>query len=81
MRQTFKHIVADDLVVSMESMQVPCLLLWGEYDVIVPVSIAKRMQEVIPNATLKVIPEADHGVPFKQSDIFASYVEGFLKTL
>ena len=81
MRQTFKHIVTDDLVSSMESMQAPCLLLWGEYDVIVPVSIAKRMQEVIPSATLKVIPEADHGVPFKQPDIFSSYVEGFLKTL
>lgn len=81
MRQTFKNVVADDLVASMESLQIPCLLLWGEYDVIVPVAIAQRMQEVIPRATLKVIPEADHGVPFKQARVFAQYAGTFLKNV
>lgn len=78
MRQTFKNIIQEDLVVPMESLQAPCLLLWGEFDVVVPVAIAQRMQEVIPNATLKVIPEADHGVPFKQTNVFAKYLDNFL---
>ncbi len=78
MRDTFKHVVQDNLVSAMESVRVPCLLLWGEYDVIVPVAIARRMQEVIAGAILKVIPEVDHGVPFKEPAVFSGYVEQFL---
>lgn len=80
MRETFKHIVQDSLVRAMESVRVPCLLLWGEYDVIVPEAIARRMCDVIPTATLKVIPEVDHGVPFKEPDVFSTYVKEFLNT-
>lgn len=79
MRQTFKNIVRDDLLPAMESVSVPCLLLWGEFDVMVPLIIGQRMQQAIPNATIKVIPESDHSVPFKQPDIFASYVVAFLE--
>jgi len=81
MRETFKYIVQDNLVGAMESIRVPCLLLWGEYDVIVPVAIARKMQEVIFGATLKIIPETDHGVPFKEPEIFTQYVERFLKKI
>lgn len=78
MRETFKHVVNDDLVVPMQSVTMPCLLLWGEYDVIVPVSIMHRMAEVIPTARTKVVAEADHGIPFKNPDVFVSYVRVFL---
>ncbi len=79
MRETFKRIVQEDLVASMEVVDIPTLLLWGEYDIIVPVSIAERMHQVIAGSELIVIPEADHGVPFKQPEVFASYVKRFLK--
>jgi len=79
MRQTFKNIVQDNLVSAMESVRVPCLLLWGEYDVIVPVTIARRMQEAIMHAKLTIIPEKDHGVPFKDADVFAQYADGFIR--
>ncbi len=78
MRQTFKNIVRDDLTVAMEEMAVPCLLVWGEFDSIVPLPIAKRMEETIPNAVLKVIPEADHAIPFKDPKLFTLYIKDFL---
>lgn len=81
MRQTFKHVVSDDLSEAMASIHIPCFLLWGEYDIIVPVSIARKMQEVLSQATLSIIPEQDHGVPFKKPDIFAGYVIEFLRKL
>lgn len=81
MRETFKHIVKEDLVLSMEAVDIPTLLLWGEYDIIVPVSIAERMHRMIAGSELIVIPEADHGVPFKQPDVFASYVKRFIDKL
>lgn len=81
MRETFKQIVKEDLVTSMEAVDIPTLLLWGEYDIIVPVTIAERMHQVMAGSEFVVIPEADHGVPFKQPDVFASYVERFMKSL
>lgn len=81
MRETFKRIVREDLVKAMEVVDIPTLLLWGEYDIIVPFSIAERMHQVIAGSELIVIPEADHGVPFKQPEVFASYVKRFIDKL
>lgn len=78
MRETFKNVVADDLIVPMQSVVCPTLLLWGEYDLIVPLAICYRMAEVMPTAIVKVIAEADHGAPFKNSNIFVSYVRSFV---
>lgn len=81
MRQTFKNVVTDDLLVPMQKVAAPCLLLWGEYDVIVPIQIMYRMAEVIPTAVVKVIPESDHGVPFKNPEMFVNYLEVFLDSV
>lgn len=78
MKDTFKNVVKDDLVPAMESIKIPTLLLWGEYDLMVPVSIAQRMKQVIYKSELIVIPESDHGVPYKMPDEFATYVVNFL---
>lgn len=79
MRDIFKLIVQEELVTSMQAVSVPCLLLWGEYDIITPASIAHRMKEVMPNVELKIIPESDHGVSYKHSEVFARYIDQFLK--
>jgi len=81
MRDTFKQIVKEDLVRAMEAVDIPTLLLWGEYDIIVPVAIAESMHRLIAGSELIVIPEADHGVPFKQPEVFTSYVKRFLKEI
>lgn len=79
MRQTFKYIVQDELTTAMSKVTIPCLLVWGEFDAIVPLPIAERMQEAIPNAQLKVIPESDHAVPFKEPELFTSYIADFFR--
>lgn len=81
MRDTFKHIVREDLVLAMRSVAAPCLLVWGQDDRITPVWIAKKMQTVVPHSTLVIIPGYDHGVPFKHPDIFVRYISEFLNRL
>ena len=78
MRQTFKNIVTEKLLNDMEHVRIPCLLLWGANDIIVPVEIARRMKQVIHKSDLILIDNADHGVPFKEPAIFADRVETFL---
>ncbi len=81
MRGTFKRIVAEDLTISMRSVTVPCLLLWGKADTIVPISVAYKMKEAIPGAKLEIIEESDHGVPYRNPKVFADHVETFLRAI
>ncbi|MBI2611415.1 alpha/beta hydrolase [Candidatus Gottesmanbacteria bacterium] len=78
MRDTFKNIVKEELVDYMAQIKVPTLLIWGENDLIVPVSIAKKMSKVIPNAKLTVIPDARHGAPWTHPKEFVESVIKFL---
>lgn len=80
MRQTFKYVVADDLRAAMASIAVPCHLIWGEQDMIVPLSVAERMKAIIPRATLTVLPNADHGVPFHQPEVFFLAIRNLLES-
>jgi pimeloyl-ACP methyl ester carboxylesterase len=81
MRETFKHIVQEDLVSSMKAVVVPCALVWGSEDRITPVWIAHRMKEEIAHSHLIIIPDADHGVSFKQPQRFLHAIKSFLKTI
>lgn len=81
MRETFKRIVQEELVTSMEKVRVPTLLVWGESDVIVPVSVAERMKKVIRGAKLLVLPQEGHNVPFKNPSLFTATVLPWLQSL
>lgn len=80
MRQTFKYIVSDDLTSAMRAVAVPCLLVWGALDTIVPVAIAEKMRDTINGSRLIIMPERTHGVPFQQPDEFVEKVLKFLHT-
>lgn len=81
MRDIFKKIVQEDLVVPMKSVHVPCALLWGESDRITPLWIAEKMKEYIKNSSLTVFSGADHGVSYKQPELFASKVHTILAAI
>ncbi len=78
MRDTFKIIVQEDLMPCLRRVMVPCVLAWGANDRITPLWIAQKMKEIIPQANLVVIPDADHGVSYKQPEIFFSAIRKFL---
>jgi len=81
MRQTFKNVVQEPLIEDMKHVTVPTLLLWGEDDGIVPLTIAKRMQSVIKTSQLLIVPNSDHGVPYKFPQEFAVCVDEFVQKL
>lgn len=81
MRETFKRIVAEDLVDCMAAVSIPTLLVWGELDIIIPPSIAQRMHRAIEGSQLVIIPDSDHGVSFKEPEKFVPYVTRFLESL
>lgn len=81
MKETFKNIVGESLVPYMETVHIPTLLVWGEGDIITPLWIARKMKEKIKNARLIVIPQSDHGVSYKQPEIFTEKIYDFVRSL
>lgn len=62
MRQTFKNIIIENLYTYMKNLTVPCLLLWGETDQLVPKHIALRMHATIPHSRLIIMPRTNHAI-------------------
>jgi pimeloyl-ACP methyl ester carboxylesterase len=81
MRETFKNIVQEKLETPMKANTAPTLLLWGENDYITPTRIPKQMHAVMPHAKFTIVPNADHGLPYKQPQVFAKYVQSFIQSL
>jgi pimeloyl-ACP methyl ester carboxylesterase len=78
MRKTFKLIIREDLVKSMENLRVPVALVWGERDTIVPVSIAYRMNKVISGSKLTIIKNTTHKLPYENYREFYQAIKIFL---
>lgn len=60
MRAIMSRVVNEDLKHLMPSIKAPVLLIWGEKDTATPLSDAKTMQKLIPDAGLVSYPEAGH---------------------
>ncbi len=55
----------------------PTLLIWGERDAVLPVSIASRALSLIPGASLRTV-EAGHAPPIEHPEAFTSELLEFL---
>lgn len=60
MRATLVKVVNEDLEPLMHLVKCPTLLIWGDKDTATPLSDAKRMEELIPDAGLVVCEGAGH---------------------
>ena len=55
----------------------PTLLIWGELDVRSPLSVARELEQAIPDAKLVVIPEAGHVSNLERPELFNTAVREF----
>jgi pimeloyl-ACP methyl ester carboxylesterase len=56
----------------------PTLVLWGAEDRLIPAAYAARWAELLPRATVEIIPEAGHMLPYERAEVFAAAVSRFL---
>lgn len=79
LREVFKRVVEKDLEPFLERVNVPTLLIWGENDKIIPLSVAKTLHSKIRHATLKVIPGASHFSYFEKEAEFLKIIKDYLR--
>lgn len=60
MRKIFVRVVNEDLTYLFPKVKVPALLIWGENDDATPLSDARLMEKLMPDAGLAVLKNAGH---------------------
>jgi pimeloyl-ACP methyl ester carboxylesterase len=60
---------------------VPTLLVWGELDVRSPLSVARQLEQAIPDTELVTIPGAGHISNLERPERFNDAVREFLHAL
>jgi len=60
MRKTLVSLVNSDISELLPNITSPTLLIWGSNDTAVPVSDAKKMEKLIPDAGLCVLEGCGH---------------------
>jgi len=63
LRQTARLIDLDELRIyidQLHSLNLPCLLIWGENDRVIPPEQGKRLQEILPMSTLNIVKRCGH---------------------
>ena len=79
---TAKQIVPDDidaLIAQYKTIRVPVLIVWGEEDEVVPLSVGKNFKRDIPGSELVILPKCGHMPPEEEPGETTRIVKEFLK--
>ena len=79
MRQTLVRVVNTDLTEEMPDVRMPVLLIWGDADTATPINDGKRMEKLMPEAGLAVIPGAGHFSFLDNPNHFNRILASFLR--
>ncbi len=69
----------DTLVARYPDIDLPVLLLWGRNDGVIPLEVAHRLHETLPNARLDVLERCGHLLPEEQPQAGISALRSFLE--
>lgn len=78
MRAILSKVVNEDLCHVMHDIKAPTLLIWGENDTATPLSDAKKMEKLIPDAGLVSFPNCGHYSFLDNPIQFAAVLRSFL---
>lgn len=67
-----------DISGELPRIECPALVVTGEHDVLMPSDSAERVRELMPKATVTMMKDVAHFLPFQAPDRFASMVTEFL---
>lgn len=75
LQKVFKNIIAENLKSYFQEIKVPTLLIWGENDHLVPLSIIHRVKKIRPDINLITVSNSKHNLPYKNAEKFFKAME------
>ncbi len=78
LRATWQVLNAD-ISPRLGMIQAPTLVVWGEYNKLLPLAMGRRLQSAIPGAQLAVIAEAGHNPMWERPADFNTVVLNFVQ--
>jgi len=70
-----------DLTGSLERIQCPVLLIWGDADPISPVAVGQFLHRQIPHAELHIVSQGQHDLAYVHAEHVAQLIQNFLTEL
>lgn len=80
MRRILSKVVNEDLTDRLAYIKAPTLLIWGENDTATPLTDAKKMERLIPDAGLVSFPGCGHYSFLDNQGQFAAVLRSFLSS-
>ena len=71
----------DDATALLSQIDLPALLLAGQYDVISTPDEMRSIAEQIPGAQFQIVPEAGHLAPLERPDLVNRMIDEFLASV
>lgn len=75
-----RGVLADDVREKLARIGSPTLIVWGEQDLLMPVSVGQVLHEAIPGSQFVVLPGAGHHVTAEAAAAFDRLVLDFLSS-
>ena len=70
-----------DLTGSLERIQCPVLLIWGDADPISPVAVGQSLHRQIPHAELHIVSQGQHDLAYVHAEHVTQLIQNFLAKL
>lgn len=64
----------------LAELEIPVLLLWGEDDIVQPVEVAYRLDQILHRSVLALVPSCGNDLPEQEPDVTGSLIADFLRT-
>ena len=74
----FDYNYTDQLELLYPSVEVPTMILWGEQDQWVDIGEGRRLQELIPKAAMRSLPDSGHFAMLDSPGLFSEYLDAWL---
>ena len=79
MRQTIKKVLTEDLLKDLPRIKTRTLIIWGEFDKLVPVKYAHTFKEKIENSKLEILLKIGHSPHLEVPEKLAKIIIQFLR--
>jgi pimeloyl-ACP methyl ester carboxylesterase len=76
-----RELQAADICRDLPHITAPTLILWGEYDATLPVTVGRRLHQALPHAIFRIIARTGHQPMWTCPGVFNEVVGQFLMTV